>query len=286
MSRLTLVLVALAGILAGALGYAVLARPAPAPDETRIAALIENAIVAYDASRPQPAPPTTPELDQATLDPMIESFLMREPAVLQRMAEVLETNMAAEERTRSRELIAANADAIFDHPDQVVVGNPEGDVTLVEFFDYNCSYCRSALPDLATLIAEDPGLRVVLKEFPILSEASVEAARVAVLVGRSEADYWAFHEALFSSRSQVNGQVALAAAAELGLNPIELGLETQTPSVTGAIEVSYDLARQLSITGTPTYIIGNEIVPGAIGVDELRQRIANMRACGETQCPT
>ena len=96
-----------------------------------------------------------------------------------------------------------------------------GDVTLVEMFDYNCGYCRGALPDLATLIAEDPNLKVILKEFPILSKDSVDAARVAVLVAKSRVDYWTFHQALFSSRGQVTGETALDAAADLGLNPVD-----------------------------------------------------------------
>jgi len=157
-------------------------------------------------------------------------------------------------------------------------------VTLVEFFDYNCGYCRSALPDLATLLAEDPNLRVIFKEFPILSNESIDAARIAVLVGDSDVDYWSFHEALFTSRGKVDKDVALAAAADLGLSPVSLELDMGTDSVSRTIQTSYEIAKALNITGTPTYIIGNEVIPGAIGVDELRQRIANMRECGETQC--
>jgi protein-disulfide isomerase len=159
-----------------------------------------------------------------------------------------------------------------------------GDVTLVEFFDYNCGYCRAALPDMAALLAEDPNLRIVLKEFPILSNESIDAARVAVLVGEADVDYWAFHEALFTSRGQVDKKVALNAAAELGLSSVSLELDMGSEGVAQSIQTSYEIAKALNITGTPTYIIGNEIIPGAIGVNELRSRIANMRACGETQC--
>lgn len=288
MSRVTLALVALVGILAGALGYASLNKPALQTDAVAVRALIDEAIASYDAERVA-ATPAAPVEDVAaitpeTINPLIESFLMSDPKILQRMSVALDTTLRTEEREQATAAISAMRDAIFNDPKQVVVGNPDGDVTLVEFFDYNCGYCRSALPDLATLLAEDPNLRVVLKEFPILSNESIDAARIAVLVGDADVDYWTFHEALFSSRSQVDKQVALDAATELGLNPITLELDMGTEAVSETIQTSYEIAKALNITGTPTYIIGNEIIPGAIGLDELRTRIANMRACGETQC--
>lgn len=287
MSRVTLALVAVAGILAGALGYSTVNKPAPQTDTAAVQALIDDAISAYDARRvteAAAAPQDVATIDADTLNPMIESYLMSDPKILQRMSVALDTTLQAEEREQATTAIASMQDAIFNDPDQVVLGNPEGDVTLVEFFDYNCGYCRAALPDMAALLAEDPNLRIVLKEFPILSNESIDAARVAVLVGKADVDYWTFHETLFTSRSQVDKQTALAAASDLGLSPVALELDMGTDAVAKAIQTSYEIARALNITGTPTYIIGNEIIPGAIGLDELRTRIANMRACGETQC--
>ena len=287
MSRVTLALVAVAGILAGALGYSMVNRPAPQTDTAAVQALIDEAISAYDTRRVAEAvaaPQDVATIDAETLNPMIESYLMSDPKILQRMSVALDTTLQAEEREQATTAIASMQDAIFNDPDQVVLGNPDGDVTLVEFFDYNCGYCRAAVPDMAALLAEDPNLRIVLKEFPILSNESIDAARVAVLVGKADVDYWTFHETLFTSRSQVDKQVALAAAADLGLSPVALELDMGTDVVAKAIQTSYEIARALNITGTPTYIIGNEIIPGAIGIDELRSRIANMRACGETQC--
>jgi len=284
MSRVTLVLVALVGVLAGALGYSFATRPAPQTDTAAVQTMIEQAISAYDAKRIAEQPIQAAALDADTVNPLIESYLMSDPKILQRMSVALDQTLQAEERTAATSAIASMKDEIFNDPKQIVVGNPQGDVTLVEFFDYNCSYCRAALPDLAALIAEDTNLRVVLKEFPILSNESIDAARVGVLVGESQADYWSFHEALFTSRGQVDKQVALAAAEDLGLSPVSLELEMGTPKVSETIQTSYDIAKALNITGTPTYIIGNEVIPGAIGIDELKGRIANMRACGETQC--
>jgi protein-disulfide isomerase len=287
MSRVTLALVALAGILAGAFGYSMLNRPAPQTDVATVQAMIDEAIETYASKQmleASSAPQPVAALDPAELNPLIESYLLSDPKILQRMSVALDTTLQAEERSQATTAIASMRDAIFNDPGQVVLGNPDGDVTLVEFFDYNCGYCRAAVPDMATLLAEDPNLRIVLKEFPILSNESIDAARIAVLVGEADVDYWAFHEALFTSRSQVDKQVALTAAEELGLSPVALELDMGTEGVSETIQTSYEIARALNITGTPTYIIGNEIIPGAIGLDELKTRIANMRECGETKC--
>ena len=286
MPRVTLALVAIIGVLAGALGVMVLRSPQPQTDRAQVQAMIDDALGAYSArveAAPAPSQPVA-ELDPQVLNPMIESYLLGDPKILQRMSVALDTTLRSEEQAKATTAIAAMQDKIFNDPNQVVVGNPQGDVTLVEFFDYNCGYCRAALPDLATLIAEDSNLRVVLKEFPILSNESIDAARVAVLVGDADVDYWSFHEALFTARGQVDKQVALDAAADLGLSPVSLELDMGTEKVAQTIQTSYDIARNLNITGTPTFIIGNEIIPGAIGLDELRIRIANMRACGATEC--
>jgi len=283
MSRLSLVLVALVGVLAGALGYAVVSRPQPL-EPAAVQALINKALSEYEGQRLATTAAQPPSVSADQINPLIESYLMSDPKILQRMSVALETTLRREEQAQSRSAIASMQNAIYNGPGQVVLGNPEGDVTLVEFFDYNCGYCRNALPDLAALLAEDPNLRVVLKEFPILSNESIDAARVGVLVGQSDADYWAFHEALFTARGQVNKDVALDAAVSLGLSRVALEMDMGTETVARTIQTSYEIAKALNITGTPTYIIGNEIIPGAIGVDELRARIANMRACGETQC--
>lgn len=281
MNRLAIVLAAVAGILAGALGYSLLDKPQVQTDEIAVRAIVEQVL----SEQPKiETAPSVAALDPAQLNPMIEEFLMSDPKLLQRMSVALEQTLSAEKNERNQNALATMQDAIYNQPDQIVLGNPNGDVTLVEFFDYNCGYCRKAMPDLAALLAEDPNLRVILKEFPILSNESVDAARVAVLVGQSDADYWNFHEALFTSRGKVDKTVALAAAADLGLSTVDLELRMGDNSVAQAIQNSYEIAQALGISGTPTYIIGNEVIPGAIGIDGLRQRISNMRECGQSQC--
>ncbi len=300
MPRLTLLLFAIVAVLGFGLAYvavrpmqtgmtemqvqsmidATLSRePEPLTDDT-VHNLIAAAIAERDSTRAQ----SHAEVDAETLNPMIEDYLLSNPSILQRVSVALEQEIRAAETAQARVAIEASRSQIYDDPDHIVIGNPEGDVTLVEMFDYNCGYCRQALPDLATLIAEDPNLKVILKEFPILSEESVDAARIAILVGQTDADYWQFHQKLFTARGRVDANVALAAAKDLGLNPVDLQLGMKTPAVSAVLEKSYLLATALNISGTPTYIIGDEIIPGAIGLDQLRLRIANMRACGETVC--
>ncbi|SMQ65038.1 Protein-disulfide isomerase [Devosia lucknowensis] len=289
MNRLSIVLAAVAGILAGALGYSLVTQPKPETDAVAVRAIVEqvldeHAVMAAAAVPPVEEAPETAAIDPAILNPMIEQYLMSDPKVLQRVSAALETALRSEEEERTRTAMASFHDRIFNAPDQIVLGNPDGDVTLVEFFDYNCGYCRAALPDMAALLEEDPNLKVVLKEFPILSNESIDAARVGVLVGQADADYWDFHSALFTSRGKVDKAVALSAAETLGLSSADLEARMNAPDVAETIQSSYEIAQALGITGTPTYIIGNEIIPGAIGADELRSRIANMRECGKSQC--
>jgi len=280
MSRLTIVLVALVGILGGGLATSLLKQSAIV-DTAAVRSVVEEVL----AEQKPGAPVAAVALDQDTLNPMIETYLMSNPRILQRVSEALETQVRTEQRDKAKAMIAEMSDAIYNDPDHIVLGNPQGDVTLVEMFDYNCGYCRNALPDLATLLAEDPNLKVILKEFPILSKESVDAARVAVLVGKDKkVDYWTFHQALFSSRGQVTGETALDEAQKLGMSKVDLALKAGSEEVSATIEKTYRLAKALNITGTPTYIIGSELIPGAVGLDELRGRIANMRACGDTVC--
>jgi protein-disulfide isomerase len=305
MSRLTTVLVLLVGVLAGGLGASVLMRPSV--DETTVRAIAENVVATAPKAAPgltqsavetivadliarqpkQNLPQSTAEakLDQSTLNPMIEDYLLSNPRILQKVSAALDAELTAERTAATKTALAELKTAIYEGDDHIVLGNPDGDVTLVEMFDYNCTYCRQALPDLAALLEEDKNLRVILKEFPILGQGSTDAARIAVQVAETDVDYWSFHEALFTSRGQVDKAVALKAAADLGLNPITLEMGMNTPDVTSVLEQSYKIADGLKITGTPTFIIGDEIIPGAVGLDELKKRVANMRACGATTCP-
>jgi protein-disulfide isomerase len=280
MSRLSFALVLLVGLLAGGLGVSLL-RPTPSLDDAEIRGIITEMLQKDRASNST----AVAELDPAKVNELIESYLMSDPAILDRMSGKLAEARRVAERSAQKAAIEAHSALIYDASGNVVLGNPDGDVTLVEMFDYNCGYCRTAVPDLATLIAEDPNLRVILKEFPILSEGSMEAARIAALVSKDpKINYWDFHQALFSTRGSVGADQALKVAQDLGGNRVALMLDMNGKAAADSIQQSYDLAEALKITGTPTYILGDEMIPGAIGLDALRQKIANLRACGSTDC--
>jgi protein-disulfide isomerase len=283
MSRLSFALVLLVGLLGGGLG-AMLLRPAPVTlTDGDVRAMIAEMLARHDADAPAPQ---APAIDQSALNTVIEDYLMSDPSILDRMNDKLAEAKRVAERKAEKDAIAAHFDAIYDSDGNVVLGNPKGDVTLVEMFDYNCGYCRGAVPDMATLLADDPNLRIILKEFPILSEGSVEAARVAVMVSKDPSiNYWDFHQKLFSVRGQVGAEQALQVAAGLGGNSGSLMLAMNGKEPAQVIQANYDLARALNVGGTPTYILGDELIPGAIGLDALREKIANLRACGSTECP-
>lgn len=305
MPRLTTALVLLVGVLAGGLGVSLLASPsvdqatvrtiaedvvakAPKPEPGLTTSAVETIVADLIARQPKqdlPQSTAVAALDQSTLDPMIETYLMSNPRILQKVSMALDAELTAERTATTRTALAELKTAIYEGDGQVILGNPNGDVTLVEMFDYNCGYCRQALPDLATLIESDKNLKVILKEFPILSQGSIDAARIAAQVADTGVDYWTFHQALFTTRGQVDKAAALKAAADLGLNPITLEMGMNSPKVAAVLDTSYRIADRLKITGTPTFIIGEEIIPGAVGLDALKTRIANMRACGATVCP-
>lgn len=302
MSRLTTTLVLLVGALAGGLGVSIATRPAvdesqvraiaaevvaqaPAPAAGLTESAVETIVADLVARQPKQNHPGEGILDAATINPLIEDYLLKNPRILQRVSSALEAELTTERMAETKAAIAELRPALFESPGQIVLGNPQGDVTLVEMFDYNCGYCRQSLPDIAALLDEDKNLKIVLKEFPILSQDSIEAARIAVQVADANVDYWSFHQALFTSRGQVDKATALKAAGDLGLNPITLEMGMATPKVDAVLQESYKIADRLKITGTPTFIIGDEIIPGAIGLDALKQRIANMRTCGATVCP-
>jgi protein-disulfide isomerase len=174
--------------------------------------------------------------------------------------------------------IKSNAAALFKSAHQVTLGNPDGDVTMVEFFDYNCGYCKGALPAMLTLLDDDPKLKIVLKEWPILGPGSVEAAHVAIAVRMQDAKkYLAFHRKLLGDTGMANKEKALAAAENAGLDPVRLQRDMESGEVQATIDEDAALARAIGINGTPGYVIGNAVVPGAVGVAALKDQISAVR---------
>lgn len=291
MNRTSLIIAALVFALGFAVGYGWFATTGgPAPVSTAdIRGIVEEVLDERAADAPMAAmqPMQMADagaIDPAALHPIIENYLLANPRILEKMSIALDAELRAEDRVRVRNAIAAMQDEIYADPDHVVAGNPNGDVTLIELFDYNCTYCRSSVADILALLDEDPNLRLILKEFPILSEGSIAAAHVGVVVGKNDVDYLEFYTKLFASRGAVDGVTALAAAQELGLDPLDVETQMNEPQIGAAIQRSYALAQALGISGTPTFILGDEIIRGAVGLDVLREKIENMRECGSATC--
>ncbi len=177
--------------------------------------------------------------------------------------------------------VVRNATLLFTSPHQVTLGNPDGDVTLVEFFDYSCGFCKRALSDLVGLIKGDPKLRIVLKEFPVLGPGSVDAARIAIAVRMQDAGgekYLAFHQELLGSAGPATRDKAIAAASHQGLDMARLEHDMAAGEVGATLAEDAKLAAAVGINGTPGYVIGSDVVLGAVGMAALQTHIAAARA--------
>jgi protein-disulfide isomerase len=168
----------------------------------------------------------------------------------------------------------------------VVIGNPKGDVNFVEFFDYNCGYCKRAMGDMLDLINFDPNLRVTLKEFPVLSPGSVEAARVAIAVHMQDPSgkkYLEFHKKLLGGHGQADKARALAVAKEIGADMARLDKDLTSPQINETLKENFKVAEDMGLTGTPSYVIGKDVVVGAVGLSDLTKKVALAR-CGKESC--
>ncbi len=208
------------------------------------------------------------------LEGIIRNYLIANPEVIADAINELQRKRDAAAQLAQTKVIVDSADEIFASQRQVVLGNPDGKVTLVEFFDYNCTYCRRAEADMKKLIASDSDLRVVLKQFPVLGPGSVEAAKVAVALHMTAPDKYAeFHDALLEEPGQVDGEKALAVAASLGVDAATLKAKLDSDEVRQTIAESYDLAGKLNLTGTPSYVTHKEVIVGAVGYSTLKTKI-------------
>jgi protein-disulfide isomerase len=211
---------------------------------------------------------------------MLKDYLAQHPEAIQEALDTLAARKGAAKAEQQRAAIRANDAELFASPRQVTLGNRQGDVTLVEFFDYNCGYCKRALADLLDLMKTDPRLKVVLKEYPILGPGSVEAARVAVAVRMQDAGgarYLEFHRKLLENRGHNDKARALAVAEEVGLDMARLERDMASEEVAKSIDESTRLAKALAINGTPGYVVGQTVIVGALGAQVLKDKIAAAR---------
>lgn len=222
---------------------------------------------------------------QAEIEQIVRGYLLENPELIIESLQLLEQRRAEQQRADQQAMIARNKPILLQSSHHAVLGNPKGDVTLIEFFDYNCNFCRQSLESVERLIEEDKNLRVILKEFPVLGPGSEQAARVAIAAAKIDAEkYLKLHISLLSTRGQVTEHTALTLTEELGFDMDKLREIMSSPVIDEAIGEVYTVAGELGINGTPTFIIGDEVLPGAVGYQILRDKVAAMRDCGKATC--
>jgi protein-disulfide isomerase len=243
---------------------------------TRTAFLVATALsLALSAAAPAQAQSFSAD-QREEIGQIVKDYLLAHPEVMQEVMTELEKRQQTAEAEKHRTAVAENKATLFSSPHQVVLGNPQGNVTMVEFFDYNCGFCKRALSDMLDLIKTDSNLKFVLKEFPVLGEGSLEAARVAVAARMQDATgkkYIEFHQKLLGSRGSADKARALAAAKEVGFDMARLEKDMSSDEVKKTIEENMKLADALGVSGTPSYVVGEDVVIGAVGVDALREKI-------------
>jgi protein-disulfide isomerase len=241
--------------------------------------------LALTASVPARAQSFAPD-QRGEIEKIIHEYLLSHPEVLQEAMAELDKKQTAEDAQKHLAVIKENSDAIFSSPRQVNLGNPQGDVTMVEFFDYNCAFCKRAMSDMLDLLKNDPKLKIVLKEFPVLGEGSVQAAQVAVAVRMQDKGgkkYLDFHTKLLGGRGAADKARALAVAKEVGFDMARLDKDMQSDEVKQTMEENFKLAEGLGLNGTPSYVFPAEVVVGAVGLPGLKEKI-NTARCGKETC--
>ncbi len=213
------------------------------------------------------------------METIIHDYLMAHPEVLRDMAVALDTQDKQAAKDSQNTTLNQSAAEIFRNVADGVVGNPKGDVTIVEFMDYNCGWCHKSIKEVQALIAEDPNVRVVMKEFPIFGAGSEYAARAA-LASVKQNKYWAFHQALFGTSGQVTAEVVDKVAKTVGLDVAKMKTDMKDPAIDAELGKTQDLASALQFSGTPGFIVDTAVFPGYESKEKLMAAVNDVRAQG------
>jgi protein-disulfide isomerase len=217
------------------------------------------------------------DAQRGEIEKIIKEYLVSHPEVLQEAMSEFEKRQSAAELEKQVAGVKQNKEVLFNSTHQVTLGNPKGDVTMVEFFDYNCGYCKKALGDMLTLLKSDPNLKVVLKEYPVLGPGSLEAAQVAVAARMQDKTggkkYLDFHQRLLGGHGAADKARALAAAKDAGFDMARLEKDMASDEVRETLKETMKVADAIGLNGTPSYIIGSDVVIGAQGYDVLKEKV-------------
>lgn len=222
--------------------------------------------------------------DTAAIEAIVRAYLLKNPEIISEVQTALEAKRESDAKATQTTYLSKAGPDLFTNPNDAVLGNPNGDVTVVEFFDYNCGYCRRAMDDMDALIKADPNVRFVLKELPILGPDSVKAHIVAQAFRKLMPEKYAdFHRALLTS-GRADEASSLALAVSLGADEAKIKAGINSKDIGVLFDQNNQMALGLNITGTPSYVIKDTVIPGAFGFEALSQNVANVRKCQSATC--
>lgn len=203
-------------------------------------------------------------LSEDRVKELVLEAIRENPEIVLEAVQIIERREQERQAAAAASVLSENRDLLENDPNAPVLGNPEGDVTVVEFFDYNCPYCRRVKPHIEALLDEDPNVRLVYREWPILGDGSVFAARAA-LAAREQGKYEEFHWALMGMQGRAEEASVIQVAQEIGLDIAQLRRDMQAPEIDAHIAASMEMSRALGFNGTPSFVIGDALVPGHRG---------------------
>ena len=219
--------------------------------------------------------------EKAAINAQIRAYILENPEIIVEAMQVLEQREQAAQANADRELLASMRGALENDGYSLITGNPDGDVTVIEFLDYRCGYCKQAHDGVKALLASDPNIKFIVKEFPILGPESTFASRAAMASLEQGADaYLSFNDAMMRHRGDLDQHTVMRLAGEAGVDQAKLAEDIQNPQIAANIRETYGLARRLDISGTPAFIIGDTIVRGFLPYDSLKEIVEDERRQG------
>ncbi|MEC7794395.1 MAG: DsbA family protein [Pseudomonadota bacterium] len=224
-----------------------------------------------------PLPAVAEALDESRVKELVLQAIRENPEIVMEAVAILEKRKAGEQAVVQAETLKTQRNLIENDPNAPVLGNPDGDVTVVEFFDYNCPYCRRVKPEVQALLDADPNVRLVYREWPILGDGSVFAARAA-LAARKQGKYDAFHWAMMANKGRAEEASVMRIAEQVGLDLEQLRADMQAPEVQQHIATSMQLSQALGFSGTPSFVIGEALLPGFVETAQLKELVEAARS--------
>ena len=216
-------------------------------------------------------------MDEDRIKELVLEAIRENPGIVFEAAQLFEQQQQALQAQAAAQVLDTEKATLENDPNAPVLGNPDGDITVVEFFDYNCPYCRRVKPEMEALLAADPNVRVVYREWPILGDGSVFAARAA-LASRNQGKYEEFHWAMMQLKERAEEASILRTAEDIGLDVAQLRRDMNGPEIEEHIQTSMRLAQSLGFSGTPSFVIGDSLAPGLIQADQMIELVDQARA--------